>query len=104
MTFNPKGGLQFINGHDPFGVDGDIPTRKFNDFSIFFAGKKLNVDPKWHQDYYQVELNKANLSLKVSQSGKEILLSLHASSGSGAYTATWILERTGKVSRVITYP
>jgi hypothetical protein len=104
LTLNSKGGVESINGHEPFGVDGDIPKTKFQDFSIFFSGKELHIDPKWYQDCYQVELSDKKLNLKASQNGKEALLTLTASSGAGHYTATWILESNSDISRVVTYP
>ncbi len=104
LIFNSKGGVQSINGHEPYGVDGNVPKSKFHEFAIFFSGNKFQIDPKWYQDCYQADLNKDKLSLNVSQSGKEILLSLASSGGGGAYTATWIMEQTGNIARVITGP
>jgi hypothetical protein len=104
LVLNSNGGVELINGHVPFGVDGDAPKTKFQDFSVFFSGNKLKIDPKWYQDCYQAELSTDKISLKVSQNGREILLSLAASGGAGHYTATWIIERNGDISRVVTYP
>jgi hypothetical protein len=90
-AFGRKHGLQFVDGKQYFGTDGEIPKTQIKEISIVDSGIKTRIAPSAYENVFNSNFRPRSVNVYVIDR-KRIILSFWGSDGAGGYFATLIIN------------
>ena len=93
------GYVQKIDGSDPKGVDGELPTVELSSIQLTINGIPVTIPAKEYRDLYQPGLESFNVYF--DKAGTIYLYAPLNSDGAGFYASTWIVRNGQYIKRYV---
>ena len=85
-----------IDGHSPWGIDGDLPTIQIDSINVTIDGKNLTVEKHYFQNIFEVTND-----FKVIKTGQYFIVYQTNSDGAGAYDLAWVFDKSGLKQKLV---
>jgi hypothetical protein len=88
-----------VDGRRVFGVDASIPREEFSEFTLTIDGDVVPISPQTFDRFYDptfgYESGRKYVDAFWGDKYNCVFVYMNGSDGAGAYSVTWVLNRTG---------
>ena len=85
-----------IDGHRPWGIDGDPPHVQVDSIDIKINGEKIKIKEQYFQDVFEVSND-----FKVIKTGQYFIVYQMNSDGAGGYCLAWVFDKNGLKQKLV---